>query len=155
MASATILLGSLSALLLTGPRVAYAMAAAGQLPAGIAVLSGRGGVPARATLLVAGLSAAMALTGAFEALVVVSGVGLALFSMLTVGAVFVLRRRDLPRPFRVPLYPLTPLIYLVAAVGLMVGAFAERPWESALAVLAVGAGVPAYHLAGRPGSGRG
>ena len=155
VASATILLGSLSALLLTGPRVAYAMAAAGQLPAGIAVLSGRGGVPARATLLVAGLSAAMALTGAFEALVVVSGVGLALFSMLTVGAVFVLRRRDLPRPFCVPLYPLTPLIYLVAAVGLMVGAFAERPWESALAVLAVGAGVPAYHLAGRPGSGRG
>ena len=154
-ASAAILLASLSALLLTGPRVAYAMAAAGQLPPGIGRLSARGGVPARATLLLAALSASMALTGAFEALVVVSGVGLALFSMLTVGAIFVLRRKNMPRPFRVPLYPLTPLVYLASASGLLVGAFAERPGESAVAVLVVAAGVPAYHLAGRPGSARG
>jgi hypothetical protein len=42
-----------------------------------------------------------------------SGVGLAIFSMLTVSAVYVLRRRrlDLPRPFRTPGYPIVPAVY--------------------------------------------
>ena len=62
-------------------------------------------------------------TASFERILIYSGVGLAIFSMLTVSAVYVLRRRrpDLPRPFRTPGYPLVPAVYLVGT-GLLTAA---------------------------------
>src|SRR5205823_4707207 len=48
-----VLLASLSALVLTGPRIAYAMARAGQFPALAGRLRGRGQTPAVATILLA------------------------------------------------------------------------------------------------------
>ena len=68
--------------------------------------------------------------------------------IFTVAALVRLRRRepDLPRPFRVPLYPLPPLVFaLLSALALALTAW-ERP-------LAVGAGVgllPAHHASGFP-----
>jgi APA family basic amino acid/polyamine antiporter len=69
-----------------------------------------------------------------------------------VGAVFVLRRRmpDAPRPFRVPLYPLVPLIFVVGtAAGLAAIVWGE--WQdghySPIAGLAIAAaGFPVYAL---------
>jgi APA family basic amino acid/polyamine antiporter len=141
-----VLAGSLSAMLLTGPRVAYAMALAGQFPRVAARLSGKGRTPALATGWLAAIGLALLWIGGFEALVVYSGVGLALFSMLTVGSVYVLRRTrpDLPRPFRTPLYPVVPAIYLTATAALVVAAFARRPIESGLALSSILIGLPIY-----------
>ncbi len=142
------LLASVSAYVLTGPRVAYAMARAGQFPAVAGRLSTRSGTPVIATALQVAWSLVLLWTGSFDLLLTYSSVGLALFSMLTVSSVFALRwrRPDLPRPFSTPGYPLTPAIFL-GATGLMVWAiFSERPRVSIYSLLSILAGVPVYYL---------
>ncbi len=110
------LLASLSAYVLTGPRVAYAMAQAGHFPAIAGRLSARSRTPAVATALQVAWALVLLWTGSFESIVIYASVGLALFSMLTVSSIYVLRRTrpDLPRPFRTPGYPLVPAVFLAA-----------------------------------------
>src|SRR6516165_9971259 len=75
------LLASVSAYILTGPRVAYAMARAGQFPEVAGRLSARG-APAIATALQVAWSLVLLWTASFERILIYSGVGLAIFSML-------------------------------------------------------------------------
>jgi APA family basic amino acid/polyamine antiporter len=141
------LLASVSAYILTGPRVAYAMARAGQFPEVAGRLSARG-TPAVATVLQVGWSLVLLWTASFERILLYSGVGLAVFSMLTVAAVYVLRRRrpDLPRPFRTPGYPLVPAVFLVGTGLLTAAVCYERPVVSSISLLSIAAGVPVYYL---------
>jgi basic amino acid/polyamine antiporter, APA family len=141
------LLASVSAYILTGPRVAYAMARAGQFPEVAGRLSARD-APAIATAMQVAWALVLLWTASFERILLYSGVGLAIFSMLTISAVYVLRwrRPDLPRPFRTPGYPLVPAVYL-AGTGLLTAAvFLERPVVSSISLLSIAAGVPVYYL---------
>ena len=106
------------------------------------------GAPAIATALQVAWSLVLLWTASFERILLYSGVGLAIFSMLTVGAVYVLRRcrPDLPRPFRTPGYPLVPAIYLIGTGLLTAAVFYERPVVSSLSLLSIAAGVPVYYL---------
>ena len=142
------LLASLSAYVLTGPRVAYAMARAGQFPAVAGRLSARWGTPAIATCLQVAWALVLLWTAPFERILLYSAVGLALFTMLTVSAVYVLRwrRPDLPRPFLTPGYPFVPAVFLVATGLLIAAVFHERPIVSSFSVLSILAGVPVYFL---------
>jgi APA family basic amino acid/polyamine antiporter len=141
------LLASVSAYILTGPRVAYAMARAGQFPEVAGRLSA-GGAPVVATALQVAWSLVLLWSASFEHILVYSGVGLAVFSMLTVAAVYVLRRRrpDFPRPFRTPGYPFVPAVYLVGTGVLTAAVFYERPLVSLISLLSIAAGVPVYYL---------
>jgi basic amino acid/polyamine antiporter, APA family len=141
------LLASVSAYILTGPRVAYAMARAGQFPEVAGCLSSRG-APAVATALQVAWSLLLLWSASFERILLYSGVGLAIFSMLTVGSVYVLRWRlpELPRPFRTPGYPLVPAVYLVGTGLLTAAVFYERPVVSSISLLSIAAGVPVYYL---------
>ena len=60
----------------------------------------------------------------------------------------VLRRRnpELARPYRVPLYPLVPLCYVVLSAAIAVYGLIERPIEGGLGIATVMAGVPLYVL---------
>jgi|688.fasta_scaffold76703_3 APA family basic amino acid/polyamine antiporter len=141
------LVASASASVVTGPRVAAAMARAGQFPA-LAGRETRAGSPVVATLLQAGWAVLLLWTASFETILMYAGVGLAIFSMLSVAAVFVLRvrRPDLPRPFRTPGYPLVPAAYLLGT-GLLTAAVAwERPLVAAVSVATIAAGVPVFLL---------
>jgi APA family basic amino acid/polyamine antiporter len=142
------LLASLSAYILTGPRVVYAMSRAGQFPAMAGRISERFGTPAVATCFQLAWSLILLWTLPFERLLLYSGVGLAIFSMLTVTAVYVLRvrRPDLPRPFRTPGYPVTPAVFLVVTALLVAAVFHEQPVISSYTVLSILAGVPFYYL---------
>jgi APA family basic amino acid/polyamine antiporter len=129
-----LLCSTLSAMALAGPRVLGAMGE--DLPSlGALARRNRRGAPTRAVLLQQGLALALVLTGAFEAVLTLAGVALSLFACLTVAGVLRLRRLepDLPRPFRVPLYPWPPLVFL-AASGV---ALLSVAWERPLATLAV------------------
>jgi APA family basic amino acid/polyamine antiporter len=146
------LLASLSAYVLTGPRVAYAMARSGHFPAIAGRLTRRSRTPAVATALQVAWALLLLWTGSFESIVIYTGVGLALFSMLAVSSIYVLRRRrpDLPRPFRTPGYPIVPAIFLAVTALLSLAAFVERPWVSLAALLSILAGLPVYYLGLRP-----
>jgi len=152
------LLASLSAYVLTGPRVAYAMARAGHFPAIAGRLTARSRTPAVATALQIAWALVLLWTGSFESILIYAGVGLALFSMLTVSSIYVLRRSrpDLPRPFRTPAYPIVPAIFLTVTAILSIAAFVQRPWVSLYSLLSILAGIPVYYLwlwaRGRAGS---
>jgi APA family basic amino acid/polyamine antiporter len=150
MAIGLTLFASVSAYVLTGPRVAYAMARAGQCPAFAGRLSPRFGTPVAATVLQVVWALVLLWTASFEKLLVYSGLGLAVFSMLTVSAVFVLRwrRPDLSRPFQTPGYPFVPLFYLISTGMLVVAVLRERPTEGWAAVATVLVGIPVYLLWG-------
>jgi APA family basic amino acid/polyamine antiporter len=150
------LLASASAYVITGPRVAAAMAQAGQFPAVAGRVTAHG-APAVATAMQVIWALVLLWTASFEVILLYAGVGLALFSMLSVAAVFVLRvrRPDLPRPFRTPGYPIVPGLYLLGMGLLTIAVCVERPLVAAVSITTIVAGVPVYWLwLGAKGRGR-
>jgi basic amino acid/polyamine antiporter, APA family len=147
------LLASLSAYVLTGPRVAYAMARAGHFPAIAGRLSVRSQTPTVAAILQVAWSLVLVWSGTFETIVIYAGVGLALFSMLSVSSIYLLRWRkpSLPRPFRTPGYPFTPAVFLLVMAALTVATFTERPMVSLYSLLTILAGIPVYYATCRKG----
>jgi APA family basic amino acid/polyamine antiporter len=143
-----ILISSVSAYILTGPRVVHAMAQAGQFPAFAGRLTVRHQTPAIATVLQSSWALVLLWSGSFEKIVVYSSVGLALLTMLTISSVYVLRWRhpDWPRPFRTPGYPVVPAVFLTMTAALTAAAFSERPWESLGALGTILLGVPFYYI---------
>ncbi|MCP9449596.1 MAG: amino acid permease [Nitrospira sp.] len=143
--------GAVSAMVWAGPRVYYAMAKDGLLPAHFCQLSGSRGTPTHAVLLQSLWASVLILSGSFERLVVYSGTVLTIFSALAVGAVFVLRHRepDLPRPYRTLFYPLVPAFFLAASVVIIWNVLYERPMEGAMGIATVLAGTPLYFVWGR------
>jgi APA family basic amino acid/polyamine antiporter len=106
------LVASASAYVLTGPRVTFAMAHDGFFPAFAGRLHPRRNVPVWATLAQSGVSIAFVWVGSFEQLLGYVSVGLAAVSGLVVASVFPLSRQRVPGAFRMPWYPLPPLLYL-------------------------------------------
>ena len=97
-------------------------------------------------LVVGAWSIVLSLSGTFEQLLRYAVFGNWIFMGLAAAAVFILRRKrpDLPRPYKIPGYPVTPAVFLLAAVfvvaSALVGAFQDSRWG--LAIIALG--VPAY-----------
>lgn len=126
------LLATVSALVWAGPRV---LAAIGRdLPAlgALAVLN-RGGVPVRATLLVAGLALGFVAIGNFEKILTFTQSGLTLCSMLTVAGVFRVRYLKLSPAgaFRCPWYPLPPLVFIAMSLAVLGWSLVGSPLATA------------------------
>ena len=140
------LMASVSAYVLTGPRILMAMASARQFPEFAGQVTHRG-APVIATVLQAGWALVLLWTASFEPILLYSGIGLSLFSMLTVSSVFVLRWKQpaASRPFRTPGYPLTPLVYLGGTGTLVVAVGWDRPWVALTSVASIALGVPVYY----------
>jgi APA family basic amino acid/polyamine antiporter len=108
------LVASVSAYVLTGPRVAYAMARGGAFPGFAGRLHPTRETPIAATWTQAVIAIGLIMTGTFEQLLNYTSVGLAVAAGITVASIFPIRRRtDLPHPFKMPLYPLPPLLFLL------------------------------------------
>ena len=109
-----LLVSTISAMLLAGPRALYVI---GRDFSAFRWLGqeNRYSVPANAVVLQITLTLLLIVTSTFDSIIIFSGAILALNSLVTVLGVWVLRMRepDLPRPFKVPLYPL-PLIVFAA-----------------------------------------
>lgn len=110
----------------------------------------RWGAPHIALALQTALAMGMLASGKFEAVVNYLMVLLQVSSLLAVVAVIVWRRRapDAPRPFRVPLYPLPPLIFIAATAWVLAFQVLDRPWESAGGLLTLAVGWALYRWAG-------
>jgi len=148
IAAGLMLLSSLSAYLLIGPRVLVAMARAEQFPAVAARLTRRASTPAVATVFQVGAALLLLWVGSLRGIIEYAGIGLSIFSMLAMSSIYVLRwrRPELPRPFRTPGYPVTPALYLILTGLMTLAVFSQRPDVSAYGVLSILAGVPVYYL---------
>jgi basic amino acid/polyamine antiporter, APA family len=137
---------SASAMILAGPRVYFAMASDGLFPARLAGVHERYQSPAWSITLQSLWASVLMLTGTFEQLIVYSGFVLVLFSALAVAAVIVLRVRqpDVWRPFRVPGYPFTPLLFVGFSAWILYFTLMSRPTESFWGIVTAAAGLPFY-----------
>ena len=144
------LLSSLSAYIILGPRVYYSMAKDGLFFSFARRIHPRFGVPGWSILCQGFFASVMVLVGSFEQLLIYMGFALNIFPWLAVLGVFVERRRNggnaASGAFKTWGYPVTPLFYLVASLGLMAVNYINRPLESTAAVVTVLAGIPVFVL---------
>ncbi|HVH67113.1 MAG TPA: amino acid permease, partial [Gemmatimonadales bacterium] len=132
-------------LALTGPRMYFAMARDGVFFRALAEVHPRFGTPALAVAVSAAWAAVLALSGTFEQLFTYVVFASWMFAALAAASVFVLRRRpEAPRPFRVPGYPVTPLLFIAAAAAIVVNTVVARPVQALVGLGIVATGFPAY-----------
>ena len=141
--------GTLNTVLLTSPRVFFAMAEDRLFFPVFAKVHPTRGTPWIAVALVTVLGCGFVLLGTFESLADAFVTAFLPFYALAVAAIFRLRGRPDYKPsFRVPLYPFVPLLF-VASVLFLLGNAIIQPGSrmSTLAVLGVvAAGAPVYYL---------
>ena len=137
------LFSSLSAFLILGPRVYFAMARDGVFFKTLGSIHPRSHAPSRAILLQGTIAAIMVLTGSFDQILTYMGFALGIFPLFTVLGVFKLRWTG-KSVFKLPGYPITPVLYLCTGTLILILAYFERPLESSLAVGTVLAGLPIY-----------
>jgi APA family basic amino acid/polyamine antiporter len=116
---------------ITAARILESMAHAGEIN-GRAGVRTRRGVPMAGLVITLVASAACLVIGNLDEIFGLLTVLVNIFSSLSVAAVIVLRRTmpDAPRPFRVPLYPVTPLVYLALAGWTVVASVMEGGWHA-------------------------
>jgi APA family basic amino acid/polyamine antiporter len=141
-------LATVSAFIVTGPRVYYAMAKDGLFPSIAARINPHTQVPTYAMVAQSLCAMVILFSGRFQNIYQFAAVGLGLFSMLIIAAVFVLRIRQpqLERPFRTPLYPVVPAIFLLVTVFTTVYAFKMWGKTPAIGLATILAGIPIYYL---------
>lgn len=133
---------------ITAPRVYYSMARDGSFFPQLAEVHPRFGTPALAIVTNSLWACVLAVTGTFEQLLTyVVFIGW-IFYALGAAAVISLRRKrpDTVRPFKVPGYPYTPLLFVLAAAVIVVSTIIEQPLQSAVGIGVVLMGAPAYWL---------
>jgi APA family basic amino acid/polyamine antiporter len=145
-------LSSLHATILVGPRIYHAMAVDGLFLKLLGQVDARTGVPLVSLLVQAVVASVLLVVGstffpnAFEWLTGLATVPIIAFSTLTVAAVIVLRirRKELKRTFRVPGYPLLPLLFVIVNVWVLCSVFASGTLSALVGLAIVALGVPFY-----------
>jgi len=133
--------------MLTMPRVYFAMARDGVFFRQLGEIHPTYGTPAAAVVGGGVVAAVLAMLGSFEQLLnYVVFVGW-IFYALGAASIFVFRRTlpDAPRPFRVPGYPWTPLLFILSAAAIVLNTIVSQPLRQTVMGLGVVAlGLPAY-----------
>ncbi len=139
------LFSSLSAFIILGPRVYYAMSKDRLFFPFAAHVNPRTKVPSLSILLQAVIATVIVLSGTFEHILTYMGFSLGIFPLLAVVGVFKLRSQH-PTGLRLPGFPVVQVIYLLAGISILFLGFLQSPVPSSIAILTVLAGVPAYYL---------
>ena len=149
---AMLLISTVSAMLMAGPRVLQVMGQDFRALRFIARVN-EDGIPNTAIYLQSALAVLFILTSSFESVLLFAGFTLALNSFVTVLGVFVLRWRQpgLERPYRTFLYPLPPLVYLVLMGWTLWFVLISRPVEGLFGLAVIVSGLVFYWLLSRRG----
>ena len=148
-------LGSINATILTGARTNYALGQDFSLFSSLANWQDRGGTPRQALLIQAAISLALVVLGSlgrngFETMVAYTAPAFWFFFLMTGISLFILRSKDagVSRPFRVPFYPITPILFCLACGYLL---YSSLTYATSLKYIGIGTltGVVAV-LAGVP-----
>jgi basic amino acid/polyamine antiporter, APA family len=138
--------GSLHSSALASSRIPFAMARDGLFLRGLAKLSTRSNVPARAVIAEATWGSVLAVSGSYDTLTdSVIFVSWAFYG-LSMASLFVFRRTlpDAPRPYRALGYPVIPLVFLLVTAALLVNTFVAAPRQALQGVAVLLAGLPLY-----------
>ena len=140
---------SVNGTMMASPRIFFGMADRGLFFKGIARVSPKFQSPSTAIFLASALGVIYVLFNNFQQLADKFVLGIWPFYALAVLAVFIIRRRapGLPRAYRVVGYPVVPLVFLLAAVGMMVNALVTEPVNTGITFGILLAGIPVYYVA--------
>jgi basic amino acid/polyamine antiporter, APA family len=140
--------GCLNGLILSGPRLYYAMARDGLFFEAAGHLGVRSGVPTKGLVIQAVWAAFLTLSGTYSDLLAYIMLAALLFYVLTITGIFILRRKrpDLERPYRAWGYPVVPALYIVAALTMMVIMLIYKPLYTWPGLVIVALGVPVYFV---------
>lgn len=141
--------GTLNGSLLTAPRIFFAMADDGLFFRPVARVHPRFETPYVAIALTAALGIVFVLLRTFEQLADAFVTAIVPFYALGVASIFVLRKRaDYDAPYRVPLYPIVPALFVLATVMLLVNATIDpssrMPTLAVFGIVLVG--IPVFFL---------
>ena len=150
MALALLLVSTVSAMTVAGPRVLQVIGEDFQ-PLRRLATTDADGLPYIAIITQSVLTIVFIVTGSFESILVFAGFTLALNSFVTVAGIFRLRftQPELSRPYLTFGYPVTPLIYLLLMGWTLAFVLISRPTEAWFGVALIASGIVFYWLASR------
>jgi len=139
------LFSSLSAFIILGPRVYYSMAKDGYFFRFVSKVHPVYRVPSKSIILQCIIAIIIVISGSFEQILTYMGFSLGIFPLFAVIGVFKLRHLK-KSAYKMPGFPIVPIIYIAAGVSILILGLLERPVPSSIAILTVIAGIPAYFL---------
>ncbi len=145
-AIAITILSSLSAMIMTGPRVYYAMAKDGVFFELFGKINSSHKTPAYSIFLQTGIAIIMVITASFDKLLLYIGFTLSLFAMLTVLGMMVLRFKKLSieRSYKTVGYPVTPILFIIGNIWIICFSIIKRPVSSLFGLGTIALGLFIY-----------
>jgi APA family basic amino acid/polyamine antiporter len=139
--------GALAGIILAGPRVYYAMAQDGLIFRWLGSVHPERRTPDRAIVLQAVWSSVLVATGTYRALFTrVIYTEWIFFGLMAIGLILLRRRPEYAPSWRVPGFPVVPLLFAAAAFAIAANQIASQPASSLAGLAMVLAGLPVYWL---------
>ncbi|MDM7924712.1 MAG: amino acid permease [bacterium] len=140
--------GTVNGMVLSGPRVTYAMARDGVFFSRLADVHPRFRTPHVSILVQAVWACLLTLSGRFDQLFTYVIFAAWIFYGLTASAVFVLRRKrpDAARPVRTWGYPVVPAAFILVAAAFVINTLVSDPRDSLMGLCIVCLGLPVYFI---------
>ena len=137
---------ALNGSILSGSRVPYAMARDGYFFEAMSRVHPRFRTPGAGIVLLGISSSLVLLSGQYKQLYTLVIFPSWILYGMTAASVIVLRRKrpDLQRPYRVPGYPIVPLLFVLVALALLYSTLRTSPRESGIGLGLIVAGLPFY-----------
>jgi APA family basic amino acid/polyamine antiporter len=144
------LLSVLSAMIMTGPRIYYAMAKDRVFFKRLGQVSKNHKTPGFSILLQSGIAIVMVVTSSFDKLLLYIGFTLSLFTMLTVLGMMVLRLKqaDVIRPYKAFGYPVTPILFILMNLWIIIFSIKGNPLVTLYGAATIAIGILFYCLRG-------
>lgn len=144
--------GCINGLTLSGARVYFAMAIDGLFFKSASTLN-KNGVPQRALVIQAIWTSLLTLSGSYGQLLDYVVIAVMVFYILTVAAVFILRKKqpNTPRQYKVWGYPIVPAVYIVMALFICINLLIYKSSTTIPGLAIVLLGIPVYYLMRKKG----
>jgi APA family basic amino acid/polyamine antiporter len=147
LAIAVLLISTISAMVLAGPRVMQSM---GQKYTSFKLfaITNKNEVPYVAIIFQSLIAVSLVLFSSFESLINYVGFTLNLFTLLTVFGIFILRFKfkKIALPFKSPFFPIPAILFLSIIIWILYNMLIEKPVESVLGLTTVSAGLLFYYI---------
>jgi len=137
------LFSSISAFIILGPRVYYAMARDGHFFRFAGTIHPKFKVPYWSIIFQAIISIVIILSGTLDQIFTYMGFTLGIFPMFVVAGLFKMRKSG-KSALRLPGFPYTAILFLLVGVGMLFLSYLERPIESSVAIATLVIGLPFY-----------
>ncbi|HOZ88284.1 MAG TPA: amino acid permease, partial [Bacteroidia bacterium] len=144
---AVLLISTISAMVLAGPRVMQRMGAT--IPGlSFFAVSNKNNIPYVSIIFQSFLALILVATSSFQSLITYVSFTLNIFIFLTVFGVFILRykHKHVKTSYKTPLYPVTPILFLSITLWILYNIVLDKPVESLYGLLTVAAGLLIYFL---------